>query len=77
MSQYVHDSFVTVGIPHVEIQAVDALLSTPVESSLELLNLSTGSVMFSADLSEDILDEDATSDTWYRNHTYNGCVEGE
>lgn len=74
MSQYVHDRFAEAGIPSVEIQPVDALLSEPVSSSLELLNATSGSSLFVAALSEDILEEDSTSDTWYRNHTFNGYV---
>lgn len=72
MARYVHDRFASFGIPEVGIQPVDALLSNPVESSLQLLDASTGSVVFAASLAEDVLDMDKTSDTWYRNHTYNG-----
>lgn len=72
MARYVHDRFASFGIPGVEIQPVDALLSNPRESSLQLLDASTGSVVFTASLSEDVLDMDTTSDTWYRNHTFNG-----
>lgn len=72
MARYVHDRFASFGIPGVEIQPVDALLSNPIESSLQLLDASTGSVVFTASLSEDVLDMDTTSDTWYRNHTFNG-----
>lgn len=76
MAGYVHDRFVSAGIPRVEIQAVDALLSNPVRSSLDLLDTDTGATVFSAALSEDVLDLDTTSDSWYRNHTYNGYVRG-
>lgn len=90
MARYVHDYFLSEGIPSVEIQPVDALLSEPVSSSLQLLHVSddadagsdasvaaggsggTMDVVFDAALSEDILDLDSTSDTWYRNHTFNG-----
>ena len=72
MARYVHDKFASFGIPGVEIQPVDALLSNPIESSLKLLDASNGSVLFTAALSEDVLDLDTTSDTWFRNHTYNG-----
>ncbi|CAM9873000.1 unnamed protein product [Ascophyllum nodosum] len=72
MAHYVHDRFSAAGIPLVEIQPVDALLSTPVESSLEMLDSISGETLFAASLSEDILDLDTTSDSWFRNHTYNG-----
>eukprot|EP00752_Nemacystus_decipiens_P007436 g6646.t1 len=72
MARYVHDRFASLGVPRVEIQPVDALLSNPIESSLQLLDASTGSVVFTASLSEDVLEIDTTSDTWYRNHTFNG-----
>lgn len=62
------------GIPDVEIQPVNALLSNPVHSSLELVDTVSGDTLFTAALAEDVLDLDTTSDTWYRNHTYNGCV---
>lgn len=71
MAQYVHGRFAAEGIPNVEIQAVDVLLSNPVDNALELIDVASGSVSFSAALAEDVLDEDPTSDTWYRNHTYN------
>lgn len=74
MSEYVHSRLKQAGIPDVETQAVDVLLSFPVSSSLDLLDSATGSSVFSAALSEDVLDIDDTSDTWYRNHTYNGCA---
>ena len=74
MAHYVHDRFSAAGIPLVEIQPVDALLSTPVESSLEMLDSISGETLFAASLSEDILDLDTTSDSWFRNHTYNGYV---
>lgn len=72
MARYVRDQFTSFGIPNAEIQPVDVLLSNPVKSSLQMLDASTGSVMFTASLAEDVLDLDSTSDTWYRNHTYNG-----
>lgn len=79
MAQYVHDRFASAGVPHVEIQPVDALLSNPISSSLQLVDTTTAAgsdsaVVFTAQLSEDVLDLDTTSDTWFRNHTYNGCV---
>lgn len=88
MSQYVHRRFADAGIPNVETQPVDVLLSNPVGSSLELIEVtgtsdelesgggtrgrSSGTVVFTAALAEDVLELDVTSDTWYRNHTYNG-----
>ncbi|CAM9683547.1 unnamed protein product [Ectocarpus sp. 12 AP-2014] len=72
MAQYVHDRFSSFGIPSVEVQPVNALLSNPIQSSLELVDSNSGSVLFTASLSEDTLDLDTTSDTWLRNHTYNG-----
>ena len=79
MAQYVHDRFTSAGVPHVEIQPVDALLSNPISSSLQLVDTTasasdSAAVVFTAKLSEDVLDIDTTSDTWFRNHTYNGCV---
>ena len=79
MAQYVHDRFTSAGVPHVEIQPVDVLLSNPISSSLQLIDTTvsasdSAAVVFTATLSEDVLDLDTTSDTWYRNHTYSGCV---
>lgn len=73
MAQYVHDRFASAGIPAVEIEPVQVLLSNPVGSSLSLVNADGGGAIFTAALSEDILQLDETSDTWFRNHTYNGC----
>lgn len=75
MAQYVHDRFSEGGIPLVEIQPVDALLSNPVQSSLEMLDPVSGEILFTAALSEDILEMDSTSDTWLRNHTFNGWAQ--
>ncbi|CAM9593134.1 unnamed protein product [Scytosiphon promiscuus] len=72
MAEYVHDRFVSFGIPSVEVQPVEVLLSNPIESSLEMIDASSGTVVFTASLSEDVLDLDTTSDVWHRNHTFNG-----
>lgn len=80
MARYVRDRLASAGVPHVEIQPVDALLSNPISSSLQLVDTTASdsgagsTVVFTAKLSEDVLGLDTTSDTWYRNHTYNGCV---
>lgn len=76
MAKYVRDYFVAEGIPSVEIQPVDVLLSNPISSALELIDVNSASgesnVVFKAALAEEVLETDTTSDTWYRNHTYNG-----
>ena len=53
------------------INAPRVLLNYPVERSLELV-AADGSVVCTAPLAEDILPSDPTSDTWWRNHTFNG-----
>ncbi|CAM9656111.1 unnamed protein product, partial [Discosporangium mesarthrocarpum] len=66
------DKMLAAGIPKAEIQPVDVLLSYPVDRSLRLKDKITGEVLFEAPLEEKIIAEDPTTDTWWRNHTFNG-----
>lgn len=75
MAQYVQAQWQSFGIQNAEIQPVPALLSYPLQDkqpSLTLLDHSTNTPLFTAALTEPILPEDPTSDTWLRNHTYLG-----
>lgn len=75
MAQYVQAQWQSFGIQNAEIQPVPALLSYPLQDkqpSLTLLEHSTNTPLFTAALTEPILPEDPTSDTWLRNHTYLG-----
>lgn len=73
--------FNTVDIPDTRSRGDgQVLLAYPVSRSLELTDRA-GRVLSAAALSEDIVPSDPTSDTWWRNHTFNsyspsGQVEG-
>jgi N-acetylated-alpha-linked acidic dipeptidase len=66
-AQYVAQHFTKYGLD-TEFDAFKALVSYPVESQLKLVY----PVEYTAGLAEDVLDEDYTSDTWFRNHAFNG-----
>eukprot|EP00624_Nannochloropsis_granulata_P007415 evm.model.NODE_7577_length_5963_cov_19.863155.2 len=75
MAQYVQAQWQSFGIQEAEIQPVSALLSYPLQDkqpSLFLLDHISNTPLFTAALTEPILPEDPTSDTWLRNHTYLG-----
>ncbi|CAM9175455.1 unnamed protein product [Choristocarpus tenellus] len=72
MAEFVRDKMLAAGIPSVEIQPVDSFLNYPVDRALRLHDADTGKFLFEAPLAEAILEEDPTSDTWWRNHTFNG-----
>ena len=69
MAEYVRDSFRREGIA-AELDPQKVLLTYPIRSALQLLD-STGRVVSAAKLAEDVLQVDNTSDTWWRNHTFN------
>ena len=69
MAQFVAKRFQEAGINAV-LDPQKVLLTYP-RSSLKLLD-GSGHVVASASLSEDILASDNTSDTWWRNHSFNG-----
>ncbi|CAE7363610.1 unnamed protein product [Symbiodinium microadriaticum] len=69
MAEYVRDSFRREGIT-AELDPQKVLLTYPIRSALQLVD-STGRVVSAAKLAEDVLQEDNTSDTWWRNHTFN------
>ena len=54
---------------HIDPQKV--LLNYPIDRSLELVD-EAGRVVLKPPLAEAILPSDPTSDTWWRNHTFNG-----
>lgn len=70
MAEYVKTTFEKVGIAAV-LDPQKVLLTYPVSSSLELLDVS-GKMVAKASLAEDTLDSDPTTHTWWRNHTFNG-----
>ncbi|CAM9748772.1 unnamed protein product, partial [Phaeothamnion confervicola] len=72
MARYVRDRLVEAGIPSVDIHAPEVQLAYPVDRSLTLFDADTGAAVFKAPLSESVRDMDPTSDTWWRNHTFNG-----
>ena len=77
MAQYVRDQLVSAGISNAKIDPQRVLLSYPVSRSLELVDEPSGKVVCSAPLAEAILPNDPTTDTWWRNHTFNGTGYGD
>lgn len=71
MAQYVQSRFLDAGIKDVVIDPQKVLLAYPVERSLSLVD-AVGKEVWKAPLAEKVLNSDATSDTWWRNHTFNG-----
>ena len=69
MAVYVRDEIRRVGIA-AEIEPQKVLLTYPLNRSLDLVD-GQGRVLLRAPLSEAILPSDPTSDTWWRNHTFN------
>jgi len=72
MAQYVRDALISSGIANAAIDPQRVLLTYPVERSLQLVDNASGEVVCKASLAEDVLPTDPTSDTWWRNHTFNG-----
>ena len=69
MAEFVRDSMTKAGLD-ASIDPHRVLLTYPVNRSLELVDRD-GNVVARAPLSEAILPTDPTSDTWWRNHTFN------
>lgn len=74
MATFVYDQFVSAGLVDVQFWNLTVGLNYPSDRpSLSLINPDEGgAVVFEAALSEDVLPEDSTSDTYWRNHTFNG-----
>ena len=70
MAVYVRDEIRKAGIADAEIEPQTVLLTYPLNRSLDLVD-GDGKVVLRAPLSEAILPSDPTSDTWWRNHTFN------
>lgn len=73
--QFVQRRFQEYGLPIARVEAFPTLLSYPGarRPQLELVDaVNTSSVLFAAGLAEPVLEEDPTSDTKWRNHTYLG-----
>jgi N-acetylated-alpha-linked acidic dipeptidase len=70
MAEFVRDQMHHAGIPTVKIDPQRVLLTYPLNRSLDLVD-QRGDVLLRAPLSEAILPSDPTSDTWWRNHTFN------
>eukprot|EP00929_Paragymnodinium_shiwhaense_P124314 TRINITY_DN9950_c0_g2_i1.p1 TRINITY_DN9950_c0_g2~~TRINITY_DN9950_c0_g2_i1.p1 ORF type:complete len:732 (-),score=108.41 TRINITY_DN9950_c0_g2_i1:136-2331(-) len=71
MARYVQARLLEAGIPEAEIDPQRSLLAYPVNRSLTLVD-SEGRVLSKASLSEELISSDRTTDTWWRNHTFNG-----
>lgn len=71
MAKYVQERFVEAGITDSVIDPQKVLLAYPVDRSFALVDES-GKVVWKAPLAEEVLKSDPTSDTWWRNHTFNG-----
>ena len=67
---FVQQTFLDAGLSDARLDPQRVLLSYPVDRSLSLLD-STGATVHVAPLSEAVLPEDPTSDTWWRNNTFN------
>lgn len=70
MASFVRDEMRRAGIHDAQIDPQKVLLSYPINRSLELVD-SSGRVVQRTPLAEAILPSDPTSDTWWRNHTFN------
>jgi len=71
MAHYVQSRILEAGIIDVVIDPQKVLLAYPVNRSLSLVDVD-GKEIWKAPLAEQVLSSDATSDTWWRNHTFNG-----
>ena len=69
MAEYVRDAFRKEGIT-ADLDPQKVLLTYPIRSALQLVD-GKGRIVSAAKLSEDVLQTDNTSDTWWRNHTFN------
>jgi len=73
MADFVSQKFEEAGIPQVSTYPLDVLLNYPASPPNVTLRSSVdGSILYKANLSEDILEFDDTSDTYWRNHTFHG-----
>mmetsp|Transcript_13115 Transcript_13115/g.29976 ORF Transcript_13115/g.29976 Transcript_13115/m.29976 type:complete len:722 (+) Transcript_13115:76-2241(+) len=69
MARYVQQALQEAGIG-ASLDPQKVLLTYPLKNALELVD-GAGRVISAAKLSEDIMETDNTSDTWWRNHTFN------
>jgi N-acetylated-alpha-linked acidic dipeptidase len=73
MATYVYNQMKEAGLTDVSFWNLTVGLNYPTDRpSLTMVDSTSGEVVFTAALSEDILPEDSTSDTMWRNHTFNG-----
>jgi len=73
MGHYVSQKLTEAGIPQVSTYPLDVLLNYPVSPPNVTLRSSVDdSILYKAKLSEDILEFDDTSDTFWRNHSFHG-----
>ena len=70
MATFVRDELIKAGISNAAIDPQRVLLTYPLNRSLDLVD-EHGKVLLRAPLSEAILPSDPTSDTWWRNHSFN------
>jgi N-acetylated-alpha-linked acidic dipeptidase len=71
MARYVSDQFQKAGIPDVSTFHLEVLLNYP-KAPPQVTILQNNCTLFQASLSEDILPQDDTSDTFWRNSTFHG-----
>ena len=71
MALFVRDTLRSSGILNAALDEQRTLLTYPVQRSLDLVD-DSGAVVCTAPLAEDVMPTDPTSDTWWRNHTFNG-----
>ena len=76
MADFVKEEFEKAGIPQVSIYELEVMLNYPNFTHPSRLILRSASndhdVLYKAKLSEAVLEEDGTSDTLWRNHTFHG-----
>jgi N-acetylated-alpha-linked acidic dipeptidase len=74
MATYVYNQLIDAGLPNVSFWNLTVGLNYPIDHpQLSMVDINNNdNVIFQASLSEDILSEDSTSDTIWRNMTFNG-----
>ncbi len=71
MADFMVQEFQQAGIPNVSIFDLQVYLNYP-EKPPNLVLKQNGTLVYQASLAEDILQQDSTSDTLWRNHTFHG-----
>lgn len=71
MAEWTKNQMLSYGLENVTIHEMETLLSYPNSRKVEMYS-KEGSILYKAPLSEEILEEDSTSDTPWRNLSFNG-----